>query len=123
MDFDKIYGGHHLKADDVRGAEVRWEIGKVVEADMKQRDGTTAKKWVLYFVEQEKTLPLNKTNARNLAKAFGKNSADWIGREVDLQVVSTSFGDGIQVDPVSEPPEPKSKPKPDDMGGDEIPPF
>jgi hypothetical protein len=120
MDFDKIYGaGKYLKAEDLKDGEVRWEIGKVLENDMKQRDGSTVKKWVLLFDGQERQLPLNKTNAFALAKAFGKKSADWIGRSVDLQVVSTTFGPGIQVNPVSKS-DAKKKPD-DDDGGDEIP--
>jgi hypothetical protein len=119
-DYDQLYGSAYLSAGDLKGEVVRYRIGKVVEADMRQRDGTTQAKWVILFRGVEKQLPLNKTNAKILVDAFGKDPDAWPGELIDLVVETTSFGDGIRVKPVK----PVAKPKRDDfddMGGDKVP--
>lgn len=44
------------------------------------------KRWVLGFNEYKKGLVLNATTIKALEKAYGGNSADWVGKEIVLFV-------------------------------------
>jgi hypothetical protein len=61
------------------------------------------------------SLTLNQTNAGILVRAYGPNSRDWIGREVELYLGQISYEgraqDSIKVKPIS-PSIPLSERKP-----------
>lgn len=71
-------------------------------------------------------LSLNATNCKTLIRAYGEEDADWLGKQVELYVGSTSFQgqpkDSILVRPISPPipgnqrrtPRPVSDPDPID---------
>ena len=128
-DFDSLYGSKYLSVSDLKGQRPRRTIGKVEIAELKEKDGTTRRKFVLYFEGEEKALVLNKTNATKLALAFGKNGADWPGARVELYSEMTSLGkEGVRLQPVRTVPKAapakKIAPKPaaiDPEMDDEIP--
>jgi hypothetical protein len=117
-DFDAIYGSKYFSVADLRGQQLRRKIGKVEVADLREKDGTTKRKWAVYFEAEDKPLVLNKTNAQKLAKVFGKDSSQWIGRPVELYAEMTSFGEGVRLRPLR----PAATPaKPDPEMNDAIP--
>ena len=73
-------------------------------------NGTTRRKYVVLFEGVDKGLVVNKTNAKKLAEAYGKQSAKWIGQIVQLYSEDTDFGKGVRVRPskpaISAQPEP-----------------
>jgi hypothetical protein len=87
VSFDQMFPSKYLKADDLEEGTMMVTISSLDQEQM--RDGTT--KFVLSFVGQKKGLVLNKTNGKSLSKAFGKNSAAWIGMEVQLYPVAVDF--------------------------------
>ena len=100
-DFDAMYGSKYLGVPDLKGQRPRRTIGKVEVAELKEKDGTTKRKRILYFEGEDKPLVLNKTNAVKLAMAFGKESADWIGARVELYSEMTSLGkEGVRLQPL-----------------------
>jgi hypothetical protein len=111
-EFNDLYGSKYLGADDLNGSIKRVQIGKTDIADFKQKDGTSQKKYVVFFKGEKKALVLNKTNAKELAKAYGKNRADWIDNFIELYSAETTFGEGIRVRPLCKPATP-DKPDPD----------
>jgi hypothetical protein len=82
-DFDRMYGSKYLGAPDV-GNGLRLRIGKVETADLREKDGNTKRRIVVWFEGQDKGLVINKTNAIKLADAYGKNSAAWLNQVVEL---------------------------------------
>jgi hypothetical protein len=61
------------------------------------------KKLVLYFVEIEQGLPLNKTNARIMIKNFGDETDSWAGAKIrltikDVQSPQGGICDGIVIE-------------------------
>ena len=69
--------------------------------ELKEKDGSTKRKFVVYFEGVEKALVLNKTNAQKLAAAFGKDHSKWIGMEVELYAEMTGLGkEGVRVRPL-----------------------
>jgi hypothetical protein len=117
-DFDAMYGSKYLSVSDLKGQRPRRTIGKVEVAELKEKDGSTKRKRIIYFEGEEKPLVLNKTNATKLAMAFGKGSPDWIGARVELYSEMTTLGkEGVRLQPlrtVARPPAPKIDPDLDD---------
>src|SRR5262245_30329936 len=100
LEFDDLYGSKYFSAPDLKGERLRLKIGKVEAAELREKTGGTKWKWIVYFDGQEKALVLNKTNATELAKVFGKKSANWIGQFVELFSAPTSYGEGVRVRPL-----------------------
>src|SRR3954447_21119403 len=77
-DFDDLYGSKYYSASDLHGETPHHRIGKVALAELKEKDGSTKRKYLVYCDGVEKTLVLNKTNAQKLAAAYGKDHKKWI---------------------------------------------
>jgi hypothetical protein len=110
-DFDAMYGSKYLSVSDLKGERPRRTIGKVEVAELKEKDGSTKRKRLIYLEGEDKPLVLNKTNATKLAMAFGKDSPDWVGARVELYSEMTTLGmEGVRLQPlrtVAKPPAPK----------------
>lgn len=88
---DDIYGtgnGRSLKADDLKGKEWPMTVEKIDEYQFD--DG---KKLILNFAATDKSLILNKTNARTIADMHGQDPEGWKGKEIILYPTTTTFGD------------------------------
>ena len=100
-DFDAMYGSKYFSVPDLKGQRPRRTIGKVEVAELKEKDGTTKRKRILYLEGEDKPLVLNKTNAIKLAMAFGKESSEWINARVELYPEMTSLGkEGVRLQPL-----------------------
>jgi len=53
---------------------------------------------VLTFKEMNKPMTVNRTNGKQLVKAFGDESDNWIGKQVELFTVKTQKPDGTPTD-------------------------
>jgi hypothetical protein len=62
--FDDIYGSKYFGVTDLKDGEPRFKIGKVEVAELREKNGTTKRKYVMLFEGVEKGLVINKTNAR-----------------------------------------------------------
>src|SRR5262249_54292176 len=92
-----------LSDADLNGQRTRLQIREVTSEDLREQDGRTKRKWIVRFENEEKTLPLNKTNALRLAQAFGKDRKKWVGRGVELYGEMTSLGkEGVRLQPLQQ---------------------
>jgi hypothetical protein len=108
--FDDIYGSKYLSGGELGDQKLKVKIGSVETVDLRQKDGSTRRRFVLSFPGQDKSLPLNLTNANVLAQSCGKNPADWIGVPIELYTESTTFGLGIRLRPLRSTATPKPRP-------------
>ena len=116
-DFDDLYGSKYFSVTDLHGHEPRRKIGKVEVKELKEKDGTAKKKFVIYFEGEDKPLVVNKTNATKLAAACGKDRAAWFGVTVELYSEMTSLNkEGVRLRVLST----SAKPAAADMN-DQIP--
>ncbi|MET4037407.1 hypothetical protein ABIB94_007159 [Bradyrhizobium sp. JR7.2] len=100
-DFDDLYGSKYFSAPDLHGETWLRRIGKVALVELKEKDGSIKRKYLVYFDGVEKALVLNKTNAQKLATAYGKDHSKWIGMEVELYAEMTTLGkEGVRVRPL-----------------------
>jgi hypothetical protein len=105
-DFDDLYGSKYLGAADLHGEMPNCKIARVEILPLKEKDGSTKRKFVAYLmgVGVDKPLILNKTNAQKLANSFGKDREDWIGVNIQLYTEMTSLGkEGVRVRPLKPP--------------------
>ena len=100
-DFDAMYGSKYFSVSDLKGQRPRRTIGKIEVAELKEKDGSTKRKRIIYLEGEDKPLVVNKTNATKLAMAFGKDSADWVGARVELYSEMTNIGkEGVRLQPL-----------------------
>jgi hypothetical protein len=111
-DFDSLYGSKYLSVADLKDAEPRLKIGKAEIAELREKNGTIKRKYVILFEGVDKGLVINKTNAKKLADAYGKQPSKWIGQFVQLYAEDTTFGKGVRIRPLRKPATP-TEPDPD----------
>jgi hypothetical protein len=98
--FNDIYGSKYLSVADLHGETPRHRIGKVDVGDLKDKDGTSKRRILVYFDDVGKPLVLNRTNAKKLAEVYTEDHKKWVGVVVDLYDEDTSMGKGIRLRPV-----------------------
>lgn len=79
MRISEAFPTKFISAADLQGRTARVKISRV-EIDKVGEDT----KPIVYFEGKQKGLALNKTNANNIAAAYGDETNDWIGGEVEL---------------------------------------
>ncbi len=79
MNIDTAFPSKYLKASDLAGKTVRLKITRI-EIEKLGEDLRP----VLYFNGTEKALVTNKTNANRITFAYGKETDDWIGKDIEV---------------------------------------
>jgi hypothetical protein len=119
--FDDIYGSKYLGAADLNGRTKRVKIIDTEVSDLREKDGSTKRKWIVWFETEDKALVLNKTNATRLMQAFGKAREGWNGAVIELYSEMTSLGkEGIRLRAVRKPPQQESDAISDALNGDDF---
>jgi hypothetical protein len=95
MNLSEAYPSRYLKADDLNGDPITLTIADVVMTELGQGEDKQ-RKLVLSFEDNDKEMVLNKTNAVAIAKLYGQETDEWVGkritviaREVDFKGVPT----------------------------------
>lgn len=92
MKISETFASKYLKAVDLKGRTVRVTITSVFSETLDQ--GRT--KPVLFFAGAQKGLVLNRTNSETLAMAFGDETDNWIGAEIELFPMMVNFQGQMQ---------------------------
>jgi hypothetical protein len=117
MDMQEFSGGGFVKVDDVKEGPIKEQI-----------DAVKLGKWDkpnLVF-ESGSLLSVNATNNRILMRAYGRNSDDWVGKEIELYLGEIEFQgtprEAVLVRPISPPiKKPKKPPAPKPDYNDDLP--
>ena len=92
MDFEELYPSNFLRAGDLGGSPMIVTVGGI-KPDVIGGE----KKVVMTFSSGEKALILNKTNGKTMAKLFGRDTTDWIGKRITLIPAMVDFkGDTVE---------------------------
>jgi arabinogalactan endo-1,4-beta-galactosidase len=86
MRISTAFPSEYLKAADLQGHNIRVIIDRI-----EMRDVGDDHKPVLFFQNKEKGVVLNKTNANNIAIAYGDDTDEWTGKEVILFEAMVDF--------------------------------
>lgn len=93
MTGNQVYPSKFLKHDDI-DEDVTYTIAEVVMEELESRERGKEEKPCIYFKEVEKGLIVNRTNWSLIAKQYGDESDDWIGKQITLTVMDVeAFGD------------------------------
>ena len=79
MKIGSAFPSNFLKAADLQGRAVMCTIQEVRSEDI--GDGH---KPVIYFTGKEKGLVLNRTNALTITEAYGEETDDWVGQQIEV---------------------------------------
>lgn len=80
MKIGSAFPSKYIKADDLQGRHVRVQISKVEMEDI----GDDGSKPIVYFQGKDKGLILNRTNAHTISDAYGDDTDNWNGCEIEL---------------------------------------
>jgi len=129
MKLGEAFPSNFMKADDLQGRDILVTIKDVKMEELGQGHDKE-QKLVLSFRGKSKKLVCNKTNAKTIAKLFGDETDDWIGKTIIIGPREVEYqGDQVWAIRVSlknpNAPAPKAPPAPvsDNDGGLEEPPF
>ena len=86
MRVSDAFPSDYLKAADLRDKNVLVVVDRV-----EMKDIGDDHKPIVYFQHKDKGLVLNKTNANNIALAYGDDTDDWIGKEIVLFPAMVDF--------------------------------
>ena len=92
MNFDQLYPSKFLRASDLGGAPLTVTIGGITRENVGGEP-----KAIITFASGEKPFIANKTNGNTLCKLFGKETANWIGKQIVLVPTEVDFrGDMVE---------------------------
>jgi hypothetical protein len=88
MNISDEFPSKYLKAEDLKGKNVTVTIEQV----NKEKVGPMKEsKPVISFVNTLKKMVLNKTNAATIAKLYGEETGEWMGKRIILYPKETEF--------------------------------
>src|SRR6516225_1022481 len=82
MDIDDAYPSKYINAASLHGGSMTVRIVDIVY----DRVGRDDEKKLILVLEGGKWFVLNKTNARAIARFFGRNTDGWKNKEIELYV-------------------------------------
>lgn len=83
MDYELMFPGRFVKGADLQGRDVTLTI-KSVTIEKMESGKEKESKGIVAFIERDKELALNRTNAEALKLMFGRETDTWIGKRVTL---------------------------------------
>jgi hypothetical protein len=123
MKMNDMFPSKYLTSQDIldMDEEPTFRIKKVVFETLKNQEGQEEEKPILYFVEAEKGIVLNRTNASTIVQMFGDDTDAWKGKPITLGTdMVTAFGATKPAIRVrlrkANKPAPAAKQEPDDDG-------
>jgi hypothetical protein len=120
MDARLLFPNEYLAAADLQGKDVTLTISRLVQEALRTDKGDEDK-WLIYFAEMEersrrdkkklnKRMVLNKTNAKTIAKLYGLETNDWIGKRITLFATTCqAFGETVDCIRIRESAPPSSR--------------
>lgn len=90
---DSYYPSKYLKSADLGGKVARAIIDRLEVEDV----GDGERKPILFFVGKERGLVLNRVNADTLGTAFGPETDEWGGKEIEIFVDPNVYMSGKRV--------------------------
>ena len=87
MNINTAFPSKFVRVADLQNRRVTVTIERVTMEDMGDGDS----KPVIYFIGSQKGLAANKTNAMEIAMAFGEETDHWAGKQIELFPASTMY--------------------------------
>ena len=85
-DAGEFAGSSYIKKEDLAAGPQRFTIQHVSKVVFEARNGRPESTQLQLDLGDERQFSINKTNVKILMRAFGRKTADWIGRDIALYV-------------------------------------
>jgi len=117
---DEAFPSKYLRAEDLRGPTIV-EIENVIPELLKNNEGVTKEKIVLYFKGHKKCLVVNATNFDSIVDITGQaDSDDWAGHRIEVFPTTTTMaGKRVACIRIQAPGQKASAPAPQPKAADE----
>jgi hypothetical protein len=92
FDVGALYAGQYLTAEDLGGNTYTAIIVAVERVEVTGQDGSVKAKAAITLQGWPKKLLSNKTNFETIAAAYGRQSAGWIGKPIEVFPATTPMG-------------------------------
>jgi hypothetical protein len=73
-----------FSAASVKDADIDLTITDVKQVEIKKQDSPAEVKWTLFFDTDPRGLTLNRDRYLTMCQLFGKDTDDWIGKQIKL---------------------------------------
>ena len=94
---DLLFPSKYLKAGDLRGKDVTVTIADIEPRHELKTERGSEEKPLMSFRGAKKGLVLNKTNAKTIAKLYGPEVTEWIGKPITLYAAEVpAFGEVVE---------------------------
>ncbi len=107
MNIDAAFPSKYLKAHDLLGKTVRLKIAGITVEKL----GEDLRP-IISFSGTDKTLVVNKTNANRISAVYGRETDDWIGKDIEVYPDQVEFQgrmvEAIRVRVPAKPPQSKA---------------
>jgi hypothetical protein len=118
-DVSDLLGGRYLAAQNIP-EPLKVTIVGAERAEIEEDDKSLVTKLVVHFQELQKPLLCNKTNLNMLVHLHGRDSDEWIGKQVIIQSEPVEFAgkivEALRVKPANKAAAPAGRPgKPDEV--------
>ncbi len=129
MNTNDAFPSKYVSAGDLHGQPARLTIASVRKEEIGQGDDKQVKP-VIGFAGKDKGLACNRVNWKAIAKGYGDESDNWIGKTIELFPTTTEYKGEIvdclrvRIPAVAPAPAPAPDPVPESAppdGGDDIP--
>lgn len=134
MKVSDAFPSRFVAATDLQGkSEVVAIVSRITQESLKRKNGEDEVCPILHFTSAKKGMVLNLTNAKRIAKLYGDDMDDWIGKPIILYATEVeAFGETTMAIRVKEriptpeqmpgaaqaaAEEPPPPPEPEDFGG------
>ncbi len=87
-----VFQSSYLKTEDLKGQPTTVTVERVVMEPIKDQQGVSSNKAVMYFLGHQKGFILNVTNWGACAMMWGDESDLWQGKQTELFPDMTQFG-------------------------------
>lgn len=91
-DYRLMFPNDYLGAHEFMGKDVTKTIKSVALEDLRVQGGKKERRPVLTFSDAKKKLVLNKTNAKSVAKLYGADTKDWVGKPIAMYPTKCMLG-------------------------------
>jgi hypothetical protein len=126
VNINELFPSRWIKSDDLASGDLTLTIREVTIEELGQDNEQMP---VVWFMEDERGLPMNVTNARSIAELHGQETGLWAGKKITLFRQQVEFagkqtwGVRIRLEAPSEDAGPpvEEGPAPQEPGVDEIP--
>lgn len=92
MHFKLLYPTDYVGAHDLNGKDAVLVIEKIDREELMMEGGKKEKKPVVWFKGAKKRMVMNKTNAKTIARLYGPEMNDWIGKAIILYPTTCKVG-------------------------------